>query len=152
MKAAYNSPKYKQLIFTLGEGRTLHKGGVLIVESRNIAAARKQLGHDLFCSGFTLVNVDLATVVSPHTDETEKNLDAVFRKTERSDFLLLFDETDTLFSKRTRKASDDGQINPDTLITVALKAKVYAAFIVPRLTIFSRKGLDSAEGVILFTR
>ncbi len=152
MKAAYNSPKYKQLLFTLGEGRTLHKGGVLIVESRSVASARKQIGHDLFCSGFTLVNVNLASIVSPYIGETEKNISAVFDKAGKSDFLLFFDEADALFGRRTRKTSNDEQVDPDILIQFALDAKAYAAFIVPRLTIFSRKKLSSAEAVILFTR
>lgn len=150
MKAAYNSPKYKQLLFTLGEGRTLHKGGVLIVESRSVASARKQIGHDLFCSGFTLVNVDLAAVVSPYIGETEKNLSAVFDKAEKSDFLLFFDEADALFGKRTRRSTEEPHIDPDILLKFALDAKAYAAFIVSRHAIFSRKGLSSAEAVILF--
>jgi SpoVK/Ycf46/Vps4 family AAA+-type ATPase len=48
-----------------------------------------------------LYRVDLARIVSKYIGETEKNLDAIFSAAEHSDVVLLFDEADALFGKRT---------------------------------------------------
>jgi hypothetical protein len=48
-----------------------------------------------------LCHVDLARIVSKYIGETEKNLDAVFTEAERSFTVLLFDEADALFGKRS---------------------------------------------------
>jgi SpoVK/Ycf46/Vps4 family AAA+-type ATPase len=51
--------------------------------------------------GLKLYRVDLSGVTSKYIGETEKNLNAAFRKAERSGALLFFDEADALFGKRT---------------------------------------------------
>lgn len=51
--------------------------------------------------GLDLVVVDLSQVVSKYIGETEKNLRRVFEAAEDSAAVLLFDEADTLFGKRT---------------------------------------------------
>jgi len=48
-----------------------------------------------------LYRIDLAGVVSKYIGETEKNLAAVFTEAERSGAVLLFDEADALFGKRS---------------------------------------------------
>jgi SpoVK/Ycf46/Vps4 family AAA+-type ATPase len=48
-----------------------------------------------------LYHVDLARIVSKYIGETEKNLDAVFTEAERGAAVLLFDEADALFGKRS---------------------------------------------------
>jgi hypothetical protein len=45
--------------------------------------------------------IDLSQIVSKYIGETEKNLEAVFRRAERKDWILFFDEADALFGKRT---------------------------------------------------
>lgn len=45
--------------------------------------------------------VDLATVVDKYVGETEKNLDRIFVEAERVNGVLLFDEADALFGKRS---------------------------------------------------
>jgi len=45
--------------------------------------------------------VDLSQIVSKYIGETEKNLEIVFRRAERRDWILFFDEADALFGKRT---------------------------------------------------
>jgi hypothetical protein len=45
--------------------------------------------------------VDLGALVSKYIGETEKNLDALFEKAENLDVILMFDEADALFGKRT---------------------------------------------------
>ena len=51
--------------------------------------------------------VDLASVVSKYVQETEKNLSALFRKTEEHNLVLFFDEADALFDVR----SDGSKVN-----------------------------------------
>jgi hypothetical protein len=50
--------------------------------------------------GLTLLKIDLSQVVSQWVGETEKNLEAAFRRAEDSQALLFFDEADALFGKR----------------------------------------------------
>jgi hypothetical protein len=52
--------------------------------------------------GLGLYRVDLAGVVSKYIGETEKHLREVFEACERAPVLLLFDEADALFGKRTQ--------------------------------------------------
>ncbi|MBW4484562.1 MAG: ATP-binding protein [Tildeniella torsiva UHER 1998/13D] len=48
-----------------------------------------------------LYRVDLASVVSKYIGETEKNLAQLLARAERAEVVLLFDEADSLFGKRT---------------------------------------------------
>jgi hypothetical protein len=52
--------------------------------------------------GLDLYRVELAGVVSKYIGETEKHLREVFEACERAPALLLFDEADALFGKRTQ--------------------------------------------------
>jgi ATPase family associated with various cellular activities (AAA) len=51
--------------------------------------------------GLDLFRIDRATVVSKYIGETEQNLDRIFAAAEGSNALLLFDEADALFGKRS---------------------------------------------------
>lgn len=64
-----------------------------------------ELGMDLF-------QIDLSQVVSKYIGETEKHLAKLFDEAERAQAVLLFDEADSLFSKRTSvKSSNDRYAN-----------------------------------------
>ncbi|MFF8873238.1 AAA family ATPase [Streptomyces massasporeus] len=67
--------------------------------------AAEVIAHEL---GLELARIDLATVVSKYIGETEKNLDRVFTAAADTDAVLLFDEADALFGKRSevREAHD----------------------------------------------
>ena len=54
----------------------------------------RELGVDLFA-------IDLSMVVSKYIGETEKNLERVFGAADGADAILLFDEADALFGKRS---------------------------------------------------
>jgi SpoVK/Ycf46/Vps4 family AAA+-type ATPase len=54
----------------------------------------KYTGHDAF-------RVDLSLAISKYIGETEKNLSQVFESGEKLDAVLIFDEADSLFGKRT---------------------------------------------------
>jgi hypothetical protein len=51
--------------------------------------------------GFDLYVIDLSTVVDKYIGETEKNLDRIFIEADRVNGVLLFDEADALFGKRS---------------------------------------------------
>jgi SpoVK/Ycf46/Vps4 family AAA+-type ATPase len=61
-----------------------------------------------------VLRVDLGEVVSKYIGETEKNLDRIFAEAEKAGAVLLFDEADALFGKRTDvKDSHDRYANLD---------------------------------------
>ena len=51
-----------------------------------------------------LFSIDLSAVVSKYIGETEKNLRRLFKAAESRDVILLFDEADALFGKRSKVA------------------------------------------------
>src|SRR5262249_57957268 len=51
--------------------------------------------------GLPLYRVDLAAVTSKYIGETEKNLAQLLARAEQAQVVLLFDEADSLFGKRT---------------------------------------------------
>lgn len=62
-----------------------------------------------------IYRVDLSQVVSKYIGETEKNLAEIFDSAKKSNVVLLFDETDALFGKRTEvKDSHDKHANLET--------------------------------------
>src|SRR5690606_38455345 len=62
--------------------------------------------------GRVCYRVDLSRVVDKYIGETEKNLGKVFDEADRAQAVLLFDEADSLFAKRTKvKSSNDRYAN-----------------------------------------
>jgi hypothetical protein len=77
-----------------GTGKTLAAGLVA-----------RELGRDLY-------RVDVSRIVSKWLGETEKKLAAIFDAAEQADAVLLFDEADSLFARRTAvKSSNDRYAN-----------------------------------------
>ena len=65
--------------------------------------------------GIPLYRVDLASVTSKYIGETEKNLAQLLARAEQAEVVLLFDEADSLFGKRTDvKDSNDRFANAQT--------------------------------------
>jgi len=86
--------------------------------------------------------VDLSSLVSKWLGETEKNLAAVFDVAERSRALLLFDEADALFGKRTD--TQDAQDRYANLETAYLLQRLERYEGVAVLTTNLRSQLDNA--------
>jgi SpoVK/Ycf46/Vps4 family AAA+-type ATPase len=58
--------------------------------------------------------IDLSQVVSKYIGETEQNLEKIFNLAENKEWILLFDEADALFGKRTStKSSNDRYANQE---------------------------------------
>lgn len=65
--------------------------------------------------GLPLFRVDLASVTSKYIGETEKNLANLLARAEHAEVVLLFDEADSLFAKRTDvKEANDRFANAQT--------------------------------------
>lgn len=65
--------------------------------------------------GLPLFRVDLASINSKYIGETEKNLARLLARAERTEAVLLFDEADSLFGKRTDvRESNDRFANAQT--------------------------------------
>jgi SpoVK/Ycf46/Vps4 family AAA+-type ATPase len=64
--------------------------------------------------GLELYQIDLSRVTSKWVGETEKNLAAIFDAAEGANVMLLFDECDTLFARRSEvKSSNDKYANAE---------------------------------------
>jgi SpoVK/Ycf46/Vps4 family AAA+-type ATPase len=75
--------------------------------------------------GLDLYVIDLSTVVDKYIGETEKNLDRIFVEADRVNGVLLFDEADAIFGKRSEvKDSHDRYAN------------VEVAFLLQRMELF----------------
>ncbi|WP_409003450.1 ATP-binding protein, partial [Streptomyces ipomoeae] len=108
-----------------GTGKTL---------SAEVVAA--ELGLDLYV-------VQLSSIVDKYVGETEKNLERIFTEADRTDAVLLFDEADAVFGKRSEvKDSHDKYANMESayllqrlesfdgiaLLTTNLRANIDEAF------------------------
>ncbi|MFF4657881.1 ATP-binding protein [Streptomyces sp. NPDC001381] len=108
-----------------GTGKTL---------SAEVVAA--ELGLDLYV-------VQLSSVVDKYVGETEKNLERIFTEADRTDAVLLFDEADAVFGRRSEvKDSHDRYANMESayllqrlesfdgiaLLTTNLRANIDEAF------------------------
>lgn len=74
--------------------------------------AANVIAHEL---QLDLYRIDLSQVINKYIGETEKNIARVFDAAEDSGAILLFDEADSLFAKRTEvKSSHDRNANIET--------------------------------------
>ncbi|MCY0954182.1 ATP-binding protein [Streptomyces sp. H27-S2] len=65
--------------------------------------------------GLDLYVVDLSSVVDKYVGETEKNLERIFVEADRTDAVLLFDEADAVFGKRSQvRGSNDRYANMES--------------------------------------
>ncbi|MBI1296775.1 AAA family ATPase [bacterium] len=92
--------------------------------------------------GLPLYRVDLASVTSKYIGETEKNLAELLNRAERAGVILLFDEADSMFGKRTDiKDSHDRYANAQTNY---LLQRIESFDGIALLTSNSRQRFDSA--------
>jgi ATPase family associated with various cellular activities (AAA) len=89
-----------------------------------------------------LYRIDLSSVISKYIGETEKNLRRVFDAAEESGAILLFDEADALFGKRSEvKDSHDRYANIEVSYLLQ-RMEAYRGLAI--LTTNQRSALDSA--------
>jgi SpoVK/Ycf46/Vps4 family AAA+-type ATPase len=123
--------------------RTRYRPGV-----RALLVGASGTGKTLACGwlatqlGMPLYRVDLASVSSKYIGETEKNLGELFARAEHAEVVLLFDEADAMFGKRTDvKDSNDRFANQQTNYLLQ-RIEVFDGIVL--LTSNSRARFDSA--------
>ena len=101
--------------------------------------AAEVIAHEL---GLQLLRINVASIVDKYIGETEKNLTRIFEQARPDTTMLLFDEADSLFTKRTEvnHASDRfSNMNVNVLLQLVERFEGTAV-----LTTNLKKGLDNA--------
>jgi hypothetical protein len=128
-----------------GMGRSASSGRGITALFGGVSGTGKTLSAEVVAGdlGLHLYVIDLATVVDKYIGETEKNLDRIFDEADRVNGVLLFDEADAIFGKRSEvKDSHDRHANVEVayllqrmelfnglaLLTTNLRANVDEAF------------------------
>lgn len=86
-----------------GFGKKLSAGKGIAVLFAGPSGTGKTMAAEVIANelGLDLFRIDLSSVVSKYIGETEKNLERIFNAAMRSNSVLLFDEADSLFGKRS---------------------------------------------------
>ncbi|MBP1705996.1 MAG: ATPase [Chloroflexi bacterium] len=129
-----------------GMGRTSLKGRGVTALFAGDSGTGKTMSAEVIAGalGLDLYVIDLSTVVDKYIGETEKNLDRVFTEADRVNGVLLFDEADAVFGKRSEvKDARDRYANVEVayllqrmelfdgmaILTTNLRANVDEAFL-----------------------
>ena len=106
-----------QVFDVWGFDRKLAMGKGVIALFAGPSGTGKTMAADVLAGslGLDLYKIDLSGVVSKYIGETEKNIGAIFDNAEQSNAVLLFDEADALFGKRSEvKDAHDRYANIET--------------------------------------
>ncbi len=118
IRRACNQIKYKHIVYDKwGMDKRILYGRGLSMLFTGPPGTGKTMAAQVVASelGLEIYKVDLSKVISKYIGESEKNLGEVFESAKRSNVILLFDETDALFGKRTEvKDSHDKNANVET--------------------------------------
>lgn len=110
-----NQAKHRHLVYEeWGFDRKLSLGKGQNVLFSGLPGTGKTMAAEVMASELQLdlYKIDLSQVVSKYIGETEKNLNRIFNAAATSNAILLFDEADSLFGKRTEvKESRDRYAN-----------------------------------------
>ena len=97
--------------------RLFPRGRALVALMTGLPGTGKTMAAQVIAAelGLDLFRIDLATSVSKYIGETAKNLRRIFARASEMNAVLLFDEADALFSKRTDvQDAHDRYANTDT--------------------------------------
>ncbi len=97
------------------------------------------LAHEL---GVDMFRVDLSALVSKYIGETEKNLEQIFSAAHTGDYLLLFDEADSLFGSRSKVTESKDRYANLEVSYLLQRLETYDGFVV--LTSNFQGNIDSA--------
>lgn len=105
--AVVQGVEYQALVGELQRARP--NGATLLTFSGAPPAAMRPYAAELAMRlGMTMYRIDLGQVVSKYIGETEKNLSRLFARAEGKNWVLVFDEADSLFGKRSDVAEGQG--------------------------------------------
>lgn len=92
--------------------------------------------------GLDLYKIDIASVVSKYIGETEKNLEKIFQSAEHSNAILMFDECDAIFGKRTEVSDSHDRYANIEVSFLLQKMEEYNGIVL--LTTNLKKNMDDA--------
>ncbi len=118
IKRACDQMRYRRVVYEKWKmgNRILYGTGLSMLfagpSGTGKTMAAQVVAHEL---GLEIYKVDLSRVISKYIGESEKNLGEIFDSAKKSNVILLFDETDSIFAKRTEvKDSHDRNANLET--------------------------------------
>jgi len=145
LQAVSASHKFRDLVYSnWGFGNKLAMGKGLNVLFFGPSGTGKTMAASILANalGLDIYKIDLSSVVSKYIGETEKQLSQIFREAQTSNAILLFDEADALFGKRSEvKDAHDRYANVETAYLLQ-KMEEYDGIVV--LTTNFRKNMDDA--------
>jgi SpoVK/Ycf46/Vps4 family AAA+-type ATPase len=104
LREVCSAEKYRSVIYSeWGFDQRLAQGKGLNVLFCGASGTGKTMSAGILARELSLdlYKIDLSTVVSKYIGETEKHLSLIFREAASSNAILLFDEADALFGKRS---------------------------------------------------
>ena len=147
LRALAGRARHRDLVLDeWGMGRRSSKGRGITALFAGDSGTGKTMSAEVIAGelGLDLYVIDLSTVVDKYIGETEKNLDRVFSEADRVNGILLFDEADSIFGKRSEvKDARDRYANVEVsyllqrmeqfdgmaILTTNLRANVDEAFV-----------------------
>ena len=113
----------RRVLYEWGLSRRIRRGtGVIALFDGEPGTGKthsaEAIAHEL---GLSLMRVNIATMVDKYIGETEKNLTMIFEQARPDMQLLLFDEADSLFTKRTSNVSKSNDRYSNMSVNVLLQ-------------------------------
>lgn len=133
-----------QSIMSLGLSNKVSKGAGQSILFVGASGTEKTLGAEILGRnlGLNLYRVDLSGVVSKFIGETEKNLEKVFDEAGKKEALLMFDEAEALFGKRTEVKDSHDRYSNLEISYLLQRIESHPGVII--LSINTQDGIDEA--------
>lgn len=128
----YQDAAFAGVVATLKRGASLAQPTLLTFAGMSRAALAQAATELAVRLDRPLLRVDLGGVASRYIGETEKNLGRVFASAQASGAILLFDEADALFGRRTGVQDAHGRFGTGTaagVLPLLLRHRVLAIVI-----------------------
>lgn len=145
LKELCNQAKYRYRVYEdWGFGQKLSQGKGLNALFCGLPGTGKTMAAEVIAQTLQLdlYRIDLSQVVSKYIGETEKNLDRIFTAAANSNAILLFDEADALFGKRSEVQDAHDRYANIEIGYLLQKMEAYEGLAI--LTTNSRSSLDDA--------
>ena len=113
----------RRVLYEWGLSRRIRRGtGVIALFDGEPGTGKTHSAEAIAKSlGLSLMRVNIATMVDKYIGETEKNLTTIFEQARPDMQLLLFDEADSLFAKRTANVSKSNDRYSNMSVNVLLQ-------------------------------
>jgi SpoVK/Ycf46/Vps4 family AAA+-type ATPase len=92
-----------------------------------------------------ILRINLAQVISKYIGETEKNLDTLFERAERTDAILFFDEADALFGRRAEVEDAHDRYSNVDIAYLLQRIEVYQGVVIVATTLQEQDDANSAD-------